>query len=172
LNDTTHNEGSDAFGQEQRARRGPPGDNWLVISTELAQQLRDAGLVWTPAGGDAFQIARPDFEGDVFTVSDMTIEAHSYSTGTVLGFNGTTEWALDSVAIDDALWLPREDQLRDLLRGTFDLLERTVTPDNRIRYTVTTHLDGASTSFESDDPAEAYGVALLALMRRAGAAEA
>jgi hypothetical protein len=102
----------------------------------------------------------------------MTIEAHSYSTGTVLGFNGTTEWALDSVAIDDALWLPREDQLRDLLRGTFERLERAVTPDNRVSYTVTTHLDGAAATFESDDPAEAYGFALLALMRRAGAAEA
>ena len=61
----------------------------------------------------------------MFTVSDMTIEAHRYPTGTVLGFNGTTEWALDSVAIDDALWLPREDQLRDLLRGTFRQLIRT-----------------------------------------------
>ena len=104
-----------------------------MITTALAQQLRDAGLTWTPVAGDAFQIARPDFEGDVFTVSDMTIEAHSYSTGTVLGFNGTTEWALDSVALDDALWLPREDQLRDLLRGTFDRLDRTLGPDDEGR---------------------------------------
>ena len=33
----------------------------------------------------------------------------------MLGFNGTTEWALDSVALDQTLWLPREDQLRALL---------------------------------------------------------
>jgi hypothetical protein len=77
-----------------------------VISTALARELRSAGLVWTPASGDSFQIALADFEGDVFTVSDMTIEAHRYPSGTVLGFNGTTEWALDSVALDDALWLP------------------------------------------------------------------
>src|SRR5690606_8027419 len=95
-----------------------------MISTGLARELRDAGLQWTPIPGDAFQIAGPDFEGDVFHVSDMTIEAHVYPTGTVLGFNGTTEWALDSVALDDALWLPREDQLRDLLRDTFVSLER------------------------------------------------
>jgi len=87
-----------------------------VISTALARELRAAGLVWTPVSGDVFQIAlggdrggdrggeqNDDFEGDVFTVSDMTIEAHRYPTGTVLGFNGTTEWALDSVALEDAL---------------------------------------------------------------------
>ena len=34
----------------------------------------------------------------------MTIEAHHYPTGTELGFNGTTEWALDSVSADDSLW--------------------------------------------------------------------
>ena len=152
-----------------QARPGVKGHNCGMISTALAHQLRDAGLAWTPVSGDAFQIARPDFEGDVFTVSDMTIEAHTYSTGTVLGFNGTTEWALDSVALDDALWLPREDQLRDLLRGTFEKLERTVAPDNRVAYAVTTRVDGVPASFESEDPAEAYGLALLALIRRAEA---
>lgn len=135
-----------------------------MISTGLAVRLRDAGLVWTPASGDAFQISGPDFEGDVFTVSDMTIEAQIHPTGTVLGFNGTTEWALDSVAIDDALWLPREDQLRDLLRATFVSLVREPAEDNRASYAVTTRVDGAEARFVSDDPAEAYGVALLALI--------
>src|SRR5437868_1116474 len=109
-----------------------------MISTALATALRDAGLVWTPVSGDAFQIALAHdtegaFEGDVFTVSDMTIEAHVYPTGTVLGFNGTTEWALDSVALEDALWLPREDQLRDALAGRFVSLTR----EKRASYTVT-----------------------------------
>lgn len=131
-----------------------------MISTALATELRTAGLVWTPISGDAFQIAGPDFEGDTFTVSDMTIEAHTYATGTVLGFNGTTEWALDSVAIDDALWLPREDQLRDLLRGTFVSLLR----ENPASYTVTIRIDGAEAGFSSEDPSEAYGLALLALI--------
>jgi hypothetical protein len=138
-----------------------------MISTELAAQLRDAGLSWTPVSGDTFQIARPDFEGDVFTVSDMTIEAHHYPTGTILGFNGTTEWALDSVALDDVLWLPREDQLRDLLRGTFVRLVREADESGRVSYTVATRVEGVAESFASDDPAEAYGRALLALIRRA-----
>lgn len=149
----------------------------MVISTALARELRTAGLVWTPVSGDAFQIAlggdlggdsggdqNDDFEGDVFTVSDMTIEAHRSPTGTVLGFNGTTEWALDSVAIDDALWLPREDQLRELLGGTFRRLDRGMT-DDRVAYTVTIVLDGRDAAFASDDPTEAYGLAVLALIR-------
>jgi hypothetical protein len=136
-----------------------------VISTALAAELRAAGLTWTPVSGDAFQIALTDFEGDVFTVSDMTIEAHAYPTGTILGFNGTTEWALDSVALEDALWLPREDQLRDALAGTFVDLNRAVGDDERASYTVTTMVDGEEARVVSDDPAEAYGLALLALLR-------
>ena len=146
----------------------------LVISTALARELLDAGLVWTPASGDSFQItpgvsAGDDFEGDVFTISDMTIEAHRFPTGTVLGFNGTTEWALDSVALDDALWLPREDQLRDLLRGTFRSLERSAADDGPVRYTVHSAIEGRDAAYSSDDPSEAYGLAVLALIRSARA---
>jgi hypothetical protein len=95
-----------------------------MITTQEARALRDAGLEWRPRAGDAFALTRAELEGDIFTVSDMTIEPHDFDTGTVLGFNGTTEWALDSVAIEDALWLPREDQLRDLLGGAFRSLRR------------------------------------------------
>ena len=136
-----------------------------MISTALARELRDAGLVWTPASGDSFQIALADFEGDVFTVSDMTIEAHRYPGGTVLGFNGTTEWALDSVALDDALWLPREDQLRELLRGTFRSLERAAAEAGPVVYTVRAEINEGDAAFSSDDPSEAYGLSVLALIR-------
>ncbi|TPW75646.1 hypothetical protein [Schumannella soli] len=141
-----------------------------MISTRLAGELREAGLRWDPISGDAFQIAGGEFEGDVFTVSDMTIEPHHYETGTVLGFNGTTEWALDSVALEDALWLPREDQLRELLRGSFLALERRVdiTRVAIVEYRVTIELAGSRHDFRADDAAEAYGRALLALIRAAG----
>jgi hypothetical protein len=130
-----------------------------MISTELAAQLRDAGLVWAPADGDQFRVQAPELMSDVFTVSTMTIEAHEYPTGTILGFNGTTEWALDSVAIEDALWLPREDQLRALLRSSFHALRRT---DGA--YEVEVELLGQTRVFADPDPAEAYGRALLALI--------
>jgi len=140
-----------------------------MISVSTARRLRDAGLTWTPDRGDRFIVADRDMDDEVFVLSDMTVDVHRRPEGTRLGFNGTTEWALDSVAQEDALWLPREDQLRDLLRGTFRRLDRTVAPDGMVRYTVTSWPTGDETqggsAYESDDPAEAYGLALLALIR-------
>ena len=90
-----------------------------MISTELARALRDSGLVWHPVAGDWFRIDRIEADEEVYILSDMTVEAHEFSTGNILGFNGTTEWALDSVALEEALWMPREDQLRALLGPAF-----------------------------------------------------
>lgn len=140
------------------------------LSRELAVALRDAGLRWSPAAGDRFVIPQPALDGQVFTLSDMTIEAHEYPTGTVLGFNGTTEWALDSVAKDEALWLPREDQLRELLGGTFVGLRREDGPDGTASFVVTTRgEDGATGEDRASSAVDAYGRAVLALVRRATA---
>jgi hypothetical protein len=130
-----------------------------VISTALARALRDSGLVWHPAAGDAFRIDLIEVDDEVFYLSDMTVEAHTLMTGTELGFNGTTEWALDSVAIEDALWLPSESQLRGLLGGTFRRLEAA---DGAAR--VTAEIDGAVSGFEADLPEDAYARALIALL--------
>lgn len=132
-----------------------------MISTELAMSLRDAGLVWHPRSGDRFQLDEPEFEADVFTVSEMTIEPREYPTGRILAFNGTTEWALDSVALEDALWLPHEHQLRELLRGAFRSLRRL--PDT---HEVEIVLGGERRSFEHPEPADAYALALLEMLRR------
>jgi hypothetical protein len=137
-----------------------------VISRELAIAIRDAGLTWHPESGDRFQLDLPsdveaEVEADVFTVSDMTIEPHKYPSGTILGFNGTTEWALDSVAIHDAVWLPREDQLRELLRATFRGLRRLTDA-----FEVEVELGGETRRFEHPDASEAYGMALLEFIRR------
>ncbi len=132
-----------------------------MISTELARALRDSGLVWHPVSGDAFRIDRPEVDGDVFTVSDMTVEAHEFPTGTILGFNGTTEWALDSVELADALWLPREDQLRELLRGAFHSLTRETSEAGEAMFRVDATVGGTVTAFSGVDAADAYGRALL-----------
>ncbi|UUE21670.1 pilus assembly protein CpaE [Microbacterium sp. J1-1] len=137
-----------------------------MITRELAVALREAGLVWHPAEGDRFQLDLPDdveldAEADVFTVSEMTIEARQTPSGTDLAFNGTTEWALDAVTLADAVWLPREDQLRELLRGTFRALVRL---DDAFRVDI--EIADAALSFEHPDPAEAYGRALLTLISR------
>jgi hypothetical protein len=133
----------------------------VMISSELAVSLRDAGLVWHPRSGDRFQLDEPEFEADVFTVSEMTIEPREYPTGKILAFNGTTEWALDSVALEDALWLPREDQLRELLRGTFRALRRRADT-----HEVEIEVRGESLTFEHPQPEDAYALAVLELLRR------
>jgi len=130
-----------------------------MISTELARALQDSGLRWKPQRGDNFRIDRVEVDDEVFTLSDMTVEAHTFTSGTVLGFNGTTEWALDSVSLEDALWLPREDQLRDILGTAFLSLTR-VDTGHRVEAVI----DGAAGGFDADDAADAYGRALLALL--------
>jgi hypothetical protein len=137
-----------------------------MITRELAVALRQAGLVWHPESGDRFQLDLPDdveleAEAEVFTVSEMTIEARRTPSGTDLAFNGTTEWALDAVELADAVWLPREDQLRDLLRGTFRRLVRL-----EDTFLVEIEINGETMRFEHPDPSEAYGRALLELVSR------
>ncbi|WP_353952374.1 hypothetical protein V6K52_02720 [Knoellia sp. S7-12] len=97
-----------------------------MISLDLARRLaHDAGVLWQPAPGDRFVIDTKLLTDEVFWVSNLTIEPQHFADQTVLGFNGTTEWALDSVSLDQSLWLPREDQLRTLLGDRFDSLRRT-----------------------------------------------
>jgi len=135
-----------------------------MISVDLALLLRNAGLRWHPASGDRFAVLQPEMDGEVFTISEMTIEARTYPTGTVLGFNGTTEWALDSVAQDDAIWLPREDQLRDLLGGTFRSLARSTDGT----YQVLVEKPGRPEQvFSADNAPDAYAYALLSLVTAA-----
>ena len=149
-----------------------------MLDVTLARRLHDAGLRWHPTTGDRFVIDRGEFVGDVFTISEMTIEAHEYPTGTVLGFNGTTEWALDSVAADQSLWLPREDQLRALLARSFRSLTRASSADGdgdgdahadeagptaeRVVYEVRVDSSGGERVFRAADPEDAYAAALLA----------
>lgn len=132
-----------------------------MISRSTAERLARAGVVWKPAEGDRFLVHALDLEDEVFTLANMVVEARDHAAGTLLAFNGTTEWALDSVPADKALWLPREDQLRELLGGTFRSLAKSVTGD----YAVVIEIPSQpARSFIAHDPAEAYADALLALI--------
>ena len=72
-------------------------------------------------------------------------------------FNGTVEWALDSVASDDVVWLPREDQLRELLAGYFLSLD--ASPGG---FVVTVSGPGRAHHTEPEQTAaDAYALALL-----------
>ncbi len=72
----------------------------------------------------------------------------------------TTEWALDAVEQADALWVPAEHQLHELLGDAVAGLSPT--GDG---YRVTLRVDGAPSGHEGPDPAEAYARAPLHLLR-------
>ena len=134
-----------------------------MLSVDLALRLRAAGLRWTPAAGDRFVLPHRGMDEDVFVISDMTVDVHDFPTGRVIGFNGVTEWALDSVEQGEALWLPSEHQLRRLLAGLFVRLER-VGAEHR----VTLELASQRREFAAPDADEAYGLALLHVLEDLG----
>ncbi|MGO1316322.1 MAG: pilus assembly protein CpaE [Cellulomonadaceae bacterium] len=137
-----------------------------MISVDLAAALDVSGVRWRPVSGDRFAIRSAQLSGEVFTIADMAIETHEFDTGTVLGFNGTTEWALDSVAIEDALWLPYEHQLRALLGGAFRGLVRT-TPGGDELFLVHVELPDGLKAIGAQDAEDAYALALLDLVHAA-----
>jgi hypothetical protein len=133
-----------------------------VLGVELARQLKTAGLAWKPQLGDRFTVPDRDLDDEVFVLSNMTVQVHDRPEGRIIGFNGTTEWALDDVDLDEALWLPREDQLRELLSGTFRSLHK-----DQETHTVRTELLGQEQDFSAATAEEAYAAALLHLLATA-----
>lgn len=135
--------------------RGHTGE---VICQELAVRLAPF-LNWTPQNADRFFIPRPEIGESVFIVSDMVVELVRYNGETNFHFNGTTEWALDSVESAAAVWMPSEQQLRDLLGDAFLSLDRTGE-----RYVVTINAPtGAQHTSAMADASDAYALALLRL---------
>src|SRR5687768_15249391 len=89
----------------------------------------------------------------------MVVEVHELPRGRLLAFNGTTEWALDSIVQAEVIWLPHEHQLRTMLGEAFVSLH--AVPGG---YVVVVD-DGEKQSRHVDVDAEcAYARALLGLL--------
>lgn len=137
-----------------------------MLSLTTAKALHDAGLAWTPAELDFFAIPLPGFEDQVFAISNMTVLTEPIREKLALTFHGVAEWTLDHVWVGEVLWLPREDQLRELLEqrlvgragGGFCL--DTVS----LGYRCEIRLQGQVLAFEAFDASEAYADALLHLL--------
>ena len=136
-----------------------------MISRELARELA-AYLRWEPQNGDQFFIPRPEIADSVFLMSDMVVELITRNGDTRFHFNGTVEWALDSVELGDVVWLPREDQLRERLGEHF--LSMDAGPDG---YVVALSGPGRAHHTSPETSAEdAYGRALLYVVSQETAA--
>lgn len=130
-----------------------------MIDIDVARKLQEAGLVWTPADGDLFVIDIGELRDEAFMLSSMVIERGQGRTGVPLfRFNGTTEWALDSVEQHEAVWIPREDQLREALGAAFVALRRS--EDGRFTATLV-DTDGAAREVPAPQAEDALAGALL-----------
>jgi hypothetical protein len=139
---------------------GSAGDTGQVIGLDLALALRAAGLRWTPGPGDRFVLPGRGMDQDVFVLSDMTVQVHEFPNGKVIGFNGVTEWALDSIDQQEALWMPAEHQLRELLGGLFVSLG-----SGPAGFEVALQMPSGHRTYRASTAEDAYGQALLAVLR-------
>ncbi|CAN5593043.1 hypothetical protein BH23ACT6_BH23ACT6_08660 [soil metagenome] len=134
-----------------------------MITVELARALHTHGVLWSPLPGDRFTVDTESMVGDVFYLADMTVDVQKFVGGSVIGFNGVAEWALDSVDLEEALWLPREDQMRALLGEAFMSLTRT----GHGRYAVRLTPEIPHQDIGHEDAECAYAEAVLAVRRAA-----
>lgn len=133
-------------------------------SIAAAHKLREAGLEWQPREGDRFHIPDRGFDENIWTVSEMVIEARYNILGErELAFNGTVEWALDSIVKSEVVWVPSEGQLRELLGDHFIALYA----DDEAGFVCVARVTGDPRSFPGATAADAYAAALLAIVESA-----
>ncbi len=86
-----------------------------MISIPMALRLKQAGLKWTPKLHDFFAIPERGMDARVFVISDLQANIEKLFGSEVVAFQGASEWALDYLVTTEAVWMPREDQLREVL---------------------------------------------------------
>jgi hypothetical protein len=139
-----------------------------MLSLALAQQLKAAGLTWTPARNDFFAIPDRDLDDSVFVINEMTAMVERLGGQLAVTFHGAVEWALDHIVISDLVWLPTEAQLRDLLEQRLvgepqPALSLVSTADG---YRCQIQFRGEVLAFEAFGVSESYGAALLHVLQR------
>lgn len=134
-----------------------------MITAAVARQLQQAGLEWIPAQHDFFTLPDSELADKVFVMTDMMAYVELMQGRPVATFHGTVEWALDYVTVAELLWLPREDQLRQLL---VDRLEGEAEPAVRLtstagRASCQITFQNQTRAFEAADASQAYAAALV-----------
>lgn len=140
-----------------------------MISLELAQKLKAAGLVWQTSVNDFFGIPERGLDDRVFVISDMMANMDIFRGWPVVTFHGTAEWALDYILTRETVWLPTESQLRQeleaLLLGEPEITLQ-LTYVNPQEYRCDILHQGKALSFTGNDGSEAYGLTLLHVLQQ------
>jgi len=134
-----------------------------MIGLETARRLKAAGLHWEPAQGDRFAVPDRGMDDRVFVINDMATIIEMIQGAEMVTFHGTPEWALDYVYLGEAVWLPDEGQLRELLAD--HLASEGVTVYDLLfadeRFTCRFAWRGEAVAFIAGDAAEAYAASLF-----------
>lgn len=141
-----------------------------MISLELAQSLKNAGLVWQADLHHFFAIPERGFDDRVFVISDLMAHLDLLKGWPIVAFHGAVEWALDYILTTEVVWMPTEAQLRQeleeiLLDEPEVLLQLSWQPQG---YICDIRFRGESMSFTAKIASEAYGLALLHILQTVG----
>ena len=139
----------------------------VMISLDLARQLKSAGLIWDAQTNDFFAIPERDMDNRVFVLADMMSNLDVFRGWPVVTFHGAAEWALDYILTAEVVWMPTEEQLRDRL---VDELLGEQTPRMQLELTAEGYRCALSfqemaLTFDAADASEAYGQALLHVLQ-------
>lgn len=137
-----------------------------MLALDLAEQLRAAGLEWTPALHDFFALPGTAFAGRLFVITDLPANIAMIQGQPAFTFEGAAEWAMDYVFADEAVWMPTESQLRQAVEAR--------APNTPLRLYVTAlgyecALDiraDATLRFRATSAEDAYAQALIFLLQR------
>ena len=86
-----------------------------MISIPLALELKAAGLAWTPRLHDFFAIPDRSLDDRLFVIGDILVTIERLRGEQLISFDGASEWALDYVLTGEAVWMPSEEQLREMV---------------------------------------------------------
>ncbi len=139
-----------------------------MLPLTLAIQLKDAGLNWIPDINDFFAIPDSDLDDRIFVMADMMTAPTTLKGWPAITFHGTSEWAMDYIFMQEVVWLPTEEQLRQELVYLLDRSEeKTVLMlklEENGRYTITISYQNTPLNFTAPTPSETYGQALLHIL--------
>lgn len=137
-----------------------------MLSLTLAEQLKKAGLEWQPQLHDTFAIPEREMNEQRFVITEVLAYIELFRGSPVVTFHGTAEWALDFILQTEAVWVPSETQLREMIAESAGDLVLAQTADG---YECRLVFRGEQLVFAADNACDAYGSALLQLLWRQAA---
>lgn len=137
-----------------------------MLSLALAEQLKKAGLEWQPQLHDTFAIPERGMNERRFVITEVLAYIELFGASPMVTFHGTAEWALDYVLQSEAVWVPSETQLREMLAERVGNVVLAQTADG---YECRLDLRGEPLVFTAGNACDAYGSALLQLLWRQAA---